>query len=91
MTLSGLRTTDHWRTTSGNINIRKLYVYFVYFKPYVYFVYFKLYVYFEWSPPVPLKNDARVTLENSTILGMQIISRVAAGACAMFFAYLSMR
>ena len=28
------------------LNIRKLYLYFVYFKLYVYFVYFKLYVYF---------------------------------------------
>ena len=32
------------------LNIRKLYLYFVYFK---------LHVYFEWSPPVALKNDAR--------------------------------
>ena len=31
------------------LNIRKLYLYFVYFK---------LYVYFERSPPGPLKNDA---------------------------------
>ena len=40
----------------GVPNIRKLYVYFVYFELYVYFVYFELYVYFEWSPPAPLEK-----------------------------------
>ena len=37
------------------LNIRKLYLYIVYFK---------LYVYFEWSLPVPSKNDARATSKN---------------------------
>ena len=46
--------------TSGitMLNIRKLYLYFVYFKPYVYF---------EWSPRVFLKNDARATLGKPSI------------------------
>ena len=33
-------------------------------KQYLYFVYFKLYVYFEWSPTISLKNYARAYTES---------------------------